>query len=211
MKGLIMKYLILFLGVIFTISCSNKQHAYSDEQVDHFKKQFANYVDEKNDYLKSDDKSPLLESDKPDFTGLHYYKYNPNFRFEGPIHIYQNPDTVIIYGSKNDERPSLKFGYVEFLFDEEKYQLQIFEILRDKPEQDKYLFLGFTDETSNDETYGGGRYINLEMNEENYYIIDFNYAYNPYCAYNPKYSCAIPTRENHLEIAVDAGEKKYHD
>ena len=127
------------------------------------------------------------------------------------IHIYDNPDTVVIYGTKEDERPSLKYGYFEFAYNDNKYQLQIFRILRDKPKQNDYLFLGFTDATSNGETYGGGRYINLELNEENIYLIDFNYAYNPYCAYNPKYSCAIPTRENHLEIAVEAGEKKYHD
>lgn len=205
-----MKHLIFSLLILLLVSCSNRQHSYSDEQVAQFEQDFKKYVNEKNKYCKSDE-SPILESDKPGFTGLHYYEYNPNFRFEGPIHIYDNPDTVIIYGSKEDERPSLKYGYFEFPFDGKKYQLQIFRILRDKPQLNDYLFLGFTDATSNGETYGGGRYINMELNEENFYLVDFNYAYNPYCAYNPKYSCAIPTRENHLELAIEAGEKKYHD
>ena len=205
-----MKYLILTLSFLILFSCSKKQHSYTDEQVAQFTQDFEKYVEEKNEYCKSD-KSPLLKGDIPDFAGLHYYEYNPNFRFEGPIHIYDNPDTVVIYGTKEDKRPSLKYGYFEFAYNDNKYQLQIFRILRDKPKQNDYLFLGFTDATSNGETYGGGRYINLELNEENIYLIDFNYAYNPYCAYNPKYSCAIPTRENHLEIAVEAGEKKYHD
>ena len=206
-----MKYLMVVFSALLVVSCSNKQHTYSDEQVAKFTQEFENYVNEKNEYLKSDSTSPLLKNDKPDFAGLHYYEYNPNYRFEGPIHVYDNPDTVIIYGSKKDERLSLKYGYFEFLFNEEKHHLQIFKILRKKPQQSDYLFLGFTDQTSNLETYGGGRYINLELNDENHYIVDFNYAYNPYCAYNPKYSCAIPTRENHLEISIEAGEKKYHE
>ncbi|NIU01421.1 MAG: DUF1684 domain-containing protein, partial [Nitrosopumilaceae archaeon] len=71
--------------------------------------------------------------------------------------------------------------------------------------------LGFTDKTSGDETYGGGRYIDLVEHDRNHYVIDFNKAYNPYCAYNPKYSCAIPPEENHLAIAVTAGEKIFKE
>jgi len=205
-----MRYLVLIFSILIIVSCSNKQHSYSDEQVVQFKQDFEKYIIEKNEYCKSDD-SPLLRSDIPNFKGLHYFEYNPNFRFEGPIHIYENPDTVIIYGSKKDERPSTKYGYFEFSFNDNKHQLQIFKILPRKSKQSDYLFLGFTDATSNEETYGGGRYINLDLNEENFYVVDFNYAYNPYCAYNPKYSCAIPSRENHLSIAIEAGEKKYHD
>jgi uncharacterized protein len=206
-----MKYLLLVFSVIMMISCTNQQHAYNDEQVVQFKHEFEKYVKEKNEYLKSEDNSPLLKEDRPDFISLHFYDYDPNFRFEGPITIYEKPDTVIIYGSKNDERPSLKYGNFEFPFNGKSFQLQIFKILPRKPHQSDYLFLGFTDKTSNVDTYGGGRYINLELNKENHYIVDFNYAYNPYCAYNPKYSCAIPTKEEHLEIAIEAGEKKYHE
>lgn len=205
-----MKYVVIITMISIIFSCTQKQHSYSDEQVAQFKQDFEKYIIDKDDYCKSED-SPLLKDDIPNFEGLHYYEYNPNFRFEGSIHIYENQDTVIIYGSKKDERPSLKYGYFEYLFNEQKHQLQLFKILPRKENQSDYLFLGFTDATSNEETYGGGRYINLDLNEENFYIVDFNYAYNPYCAYNPKYSCAIPSRENHLSIAIEAGEKKYHD
>lgn len=198
------------MSFVILFSCSKKQHSYTNEQVEKFKHDFEKYVAEKNEYCKSNE-SPLKMENIKGFNGLHYFEYNPNFRFEGPINIYEDPDSVIIYGSKQDERPSIKYGYFEFTFDENEYKLQIFKILRDDPEQDGYLFLGFTDETSNRETYGGGRYINLEQNQHNFYVIDFNYAYNPYCAYNPKYSCAIPSKENHLKIAIKAGEKKYHD
>jgi len=207
-----MKYVLNIFLLTLLFACSNKQHSYSDAQIEQFQLKFKKHVNEKNDYFKNGEHSPMLDTDKTDFLGLHYYEYNPNFRFESQIFKYEVPDTFIIYGTrKNDERPSLKYGYVEFTLNNQNYQLQIYKIIRTDPKYQHYLFLGFTDETSNNETYGGGRYIDLEENEDNYYTIDFNYAYNPYCAYNPKYSCAIPPKENHLEVAIEAGEKKWHE
>lgn len=207
-----MKKIVLIIVALFWVACVDKNHPYSDVQVDQFKSEFENYLQEKNNYFKNGENSPLPEVDQSGFTGLHYYDYNPVYRFEGSIIKYENPDTVIIYGTKkDDERPSLKYGYFAFNLYNQKHQLQIYKIIRKDTTYQQYLFLGFTDGTSNKETYGGGRYIDLEENEDNYYIVDFNYAYNPYCAYNPKYSCAIPTKENHLEVAIEAGEKKWHE
>jgi uncharacterized protein (DUF1684 family) len=73
------------------------------------------------------------------------------------------------------------------------------------------LFLPFTDLTSGVESYGGGRYIDMEVQKGNTWTIDFNKGYNPYCAYNEKYSCPIPPAENDLKVEVKAGVKKYHD
>ncbi|MGE5401501.1 MAG: DUF1684 domain-containing protein, partial [Ignavibacteriales bacterium] len=66
--------------------------------------------------------------------------------------------------------------------------------------------------TTNDETYGVGRYLDFEKNENPDYVytIDFNLAYNPYCAYSPNYSCAIPTKDDYVDLAIRAGEKKFH-
>ncbi|MFC2088523.1 DUF1684 domain-containing protein [Calditrichota bacterium] len=207
-----MKNMIILILVGILLGCSSKQHSYTDVQVEQFQLQFQKHVIEKNEYYKNGEHSPILEEDKTKFTGLHFYQYDPNYRFEGPISKYEEPETVIIYGTKkDDERPSLKYGHFDFAWNNQKYQLQIYKIIRKDTTYQHYLFLGFTDETSNKETYGGGRYIDLEENEDNFYIVDFNYAYNPYCAYNPKYSCAIPPKENHLKIAIEAGEKKWHE
>ena len=73
------------------------------------------------------------------------------------------------------------------------------------------MFLPFSDLTSGNETYGGGRYIDLEIPKGKTITIDFNQAYNPYCAYNPKYSCPIVPAENELLTNVNAGVKKFHD
>ena len=76
-----------------------------------------------------------------------------------------------------------------------------------------YQTIWFTDKTTNNETYGVGRYIDFELKADSNYVykIDFNKAYNPYCAYSPAYSCAIPTKEDFLNFRVTAGEKKFHD
>jgi len=113
-----MKYFVWVLATLLLVSCSKKQHSYSEEKVEKFKKDFLTYLNENNEYYKTDKNSPLLEKDKPGFAKLEYYDYNPDFRFEGPIHNYESPDTIIIFGSKNDERPSLKYGYFEFVFNE---------------------------------------------------------------------------------------------
>ncbi len=82
--------------------------------------------------------------------------------------------------------------------------------LRQRQGYEKYLFVPFTDATSGKETYGGGRYLDLEIPEGETLNIDFNYAYNPYCAYTDGYSCPIPKPESRLPIAIDVGEKAYH-
>jgi hypothetical protein len=77
-------------------------------------------------------------------------------------------------------------------------------------EQPEYLFCPFKDLTNGVDTYGAGRYLDFTLSDINNPILDFNYAYNPYCAYNAGYSCPIPPYENHLKIAITAGEKKWH-
>lgn len=166
---------------------------------------------EKDQWLKSEKNSPLLEEDKADFKGLNYYPVDLSLRFEGSITKYDSviPDTII--GTKGDLRPALKYGYFPFTYRGNEYKLEVYKMLRDDPQYAKYLFLGFTDATGGQETYGGGRYIDMTENEENFYHVDFNLAYNPYCAYNPRYSCAIPPAANRLSFQVTAGEKIFKE
>jgi uncharacterized protein (DUF1684 family) len=105
----------------------------------------------------------------------------------------------------------VKYGEATFKLDGKEDQLNIYQSLslREKPAYKDYLFLPFTDETSGKESYSGGRYIDLTIPKGNKIIIDFNKAYNPYCAYNHKYSCPIPPKGNHLNIAIKAGVKRY--
>ena len=167
--------------------------------------------EEKDRDFKEHEQSPLLPEDKENFRGLNYFTVNLSLRFEGEIVKYDSviPDTIM--GTKGEARPAIKYGYFPFSYRGKEYRLEVYKILRDNPEYAKYLFLGFTDASGAKETYGGGRYIDMTENEENYYVVDFNRAYNPYCAYNPKYSCAIPPAANRLPFKVEAGEKIFKE
>ena len=110
-------------------------------------------------------------------------------------------------------RPAYKkYGEIKFKIHGKKFKLNIYQnqrLMNNKLYAD-HLFLPFTDLTNGDESYGGGRYIDLTKPSANTMIIDFNKAYNPYCCYNSRYSCPIPPKENHLNIKVKAGVKAFN-
>jgi uncharacterized protein (DUF1684 family) len=102
-----------------------------------------------------------------------------------------------------------KYGYVTFDWDGKKVKLTIYQDINLSKKQgfEDYLIIPFKDATSGKETYGGGRYLDFRMTNQSTVEIDFNLAYNPYCAYSYRYNCPIPPEENHLKISIDAGEK----
>ncbi|RMF60493.1 MAG: DUF1684 domain-containing protein [Calditrichaeota bacterium] len=202
---------ILLMGILGLIPAlfQCQKHTPEEESIIGFIEQ---HRQEKDHFFKNDPNSPLLPEDKATFTGLKYYPIDLSLRFEGPLIRLDTTLIDTIRGTREgDLRPALRYGYFDFLYHGKRYRLVVYKMLRDNPQLEKYLFLGFTDETSGKETYGGGRYIDLIENPNNYYVVDFNLAYNPYCAYNPRYTCAIPPSENHLPFPVTAGEKIYKE
>ncbi|MDZ7344623.1 MAG: DUF1684 domain-containing protein [candidate division KSB1 bacterium] len=165
---------------------------------------------EKDIAFKNSSSSPLPEKDKKNFHGLPYFPVDLKFRFEGPIYRYAQRETFEMIASNGARRKTLRYGYFEFQLDDKKYRLQVYKLL-DLPHQYSHLlFVPFTDATSGRESYGGGRYIDLEERQDNSYVVDFNLAYNPSCAYGREdYSCPIPPKENHLPVRIEAGEKKW--
>ncbi|WP_139855062.1 DUF1684 domain-containing protein [Aequorivita sinensis] len=105
----------------------------------------------------------------------------------------------------------VKYGEAHFSIDGKGFVLSLFKNTQpyNEPGYEDYLFLPFTDLTSGDGSYGGGRYLDQRIPEGDTFVIDFNKAYNPYCAYNPKYSCPIPPKENDLLIRIEAGVKNF--
>ena len=105
----------------------------------------------------------------------------------------------------------VKYGEAHFSIDEKEFVLSLFKNTQpyNEPGYEEYLFLPFTDLTSGDGSYGGGRYLDQRIPEGDTFVIDFNKAYNPYCAYNPKYSCPIPPKENDLLNRIEAGVKNF--
>lgn len=157
--------------------------------------------------FREDADSPLPEAAKKDFTGLHYFPIALDYRFEGPIIRNAVPDTLTLAKSDGRSQKALRYGYFAFVL--ERRQLRI-EVYRLPALPESYLFIPFMDASSGEETYGGGRYLDIAANSDNYYVIDFNLAYNPSCAYGrTDFSCPIPPRTNHLDVRIPAGEKKW--
>ena len=104
------------------------------------------------------------------------------------------------------------YGKLKFKIDGKKYKLTLYQNveLTKREGYEDYLFLPFNDMTNGVESYGGGRYLDMKIGDLDFPVIDFNYCYNAYCAYNHKYSCPIPPDENYLKVRIEAGVKKYH-
>lgn len=198
-------FLTIILIIVSIIGCNDElspEHkAIEKEVVDH--------RSEKDFFMANSADSPLSEKGKAEFSGLKYFDFNPDFIFKSKLFQYEPKDTVIVKGTKGEDRQYVKYGYVKIDYQGNTHQVNVYE---SSYKGKKYYSIWFTDKTTNDESYGVGRYLDFQksVNPEKIYTIDFNYAYNPYCAYNSKFSCAIPSKEDHLDIAIETGEKKYH-
>lgn len=171
------------------------------------------FQDELNAEFASKDKSPLTEEDLSTFKTLDFFAADPDFfvianfkrtKKEKPFKMKTSTDRLPVY---------VKYGEIEFELKGKSFKLNVYqniELSKKKGFED-YLFLPFSDLTSGKETYIGGRYIDVKIPEGDTMVVNFNTAYNPYCAYNHKYSCPIVPLENDLGIEIKAGVKKFHD
>lgn len=156
----------------------------------------------KDEYFKADPQSPLTETQKLDFSGLYYFPENPALRFVLKLQSFKEIEPVSIQTSKGDVRSYVRYGEIHFTIDGEKARLTVYET-------EHGFFLPFVDALAGQETYPAGRYLEIEEKGEGLYLVDFNLAYNPYCAYNDRWSCPLTPIENHLSVAIRAGEKIY--
>ena len=158
-------------------------------------------------------KSPLTDDDFKDFKSLDFFPLNEKFIIKAQF-IRTKKEKVFQMKTTTSRLPKYKkYGELHFLMDGVKYQLNVYQSidLIKIPEYKDNLFLPFSDTTCGKESYIGGRYVDLKIQNGSTWIIDFNKAYNPYCAYNYKYSCPIVPLENDVELAILAGVKKFHE
>jgi uncharacterized protein (DUF1684 family) len=163
---------------------------------------------EKDAAFKSGENSPIVSQDRSGFQGLSYYAINPDLRFSVKLHRYPIPKQIRLGTNTGEIRSGLRYGYFEFQVESHICRLQVYK-LEDAPDHGASLFIPFRDSTSGKETYGAGRYIDLKENTSGVYDLDFNRAYNPFCAYNSEFSCPFPPAENTLTVPIRAGEKKF--
>jgi len=160
----------------------------------------------KDEFFKEHYQSPLDAQEKAAFSGLKYYPENPALVFDLELEKYSKPEQIIMPTSTGDQQEYWHSGQVHFAVQGQAATLQVY-----LPVNGGDYFIPFVDATAPRETYGGGRYLEPEDLSDGHLHLDFNRAYNPYCAYNDRWSCPIPPRENRLAVRIEAGEKNFHE
>ena len=197
--------LFALIIIIFFSNCTSKKASYEDEI------KLFQYV--LNIQFADEEKSPLKEEDIKTFKSLDFFKIDENYKVIATLEL--TPNAPIIEMKTNTERIPLfkKYGIVHFTINGQKLALSVYKEQKTGMSFDfsEALFLPFNDTSNGVTTYGGGRYIDIEipLKESKTMVIDFNKAYNPYCVYNEKFSCPIPPSENNLPIAISAGVKAF--
>jgi uncharacterized protein (DUF1684 family) len=152
--------------------------------------------------------SPLLPTDRPSFTGLKYYTADHAYQVPAALteERTQPPTVIVVPTSQNKPRRMVRVGRLAFTLAGQSLTLGAFV---EEGQSVERLWVPFWDLTNRLETYGGGRYLDLDRTPTGLYDLDFNRAYNPYCVYNVSYDCPIPPAENRLPLAVRTGEKMW--
>jgi uncharacterized protein (DUF1684 family) len=166
------------------------------------------YRAEKDAFFKSSVNSPVPAEEREAFEGIPYYPVNVDLVFEGlALEPYagDEPSSFEIPTSDNQLRPAHRAG--TFAFEIDGLPLQLTAYVLDAGSADDGVFVPFLDATSGHETYGAGRYLDLEPDDDGTWAIDFNLAYHPSCVYSPRFSCPLTPAENRLPVRIEAGER----
>ena len=200
------KVAIAWLVLLFPVICFGQL---STSEILKSNKKFRSEIN--RDYADST-KSPLTKEDFTTFKELPFFPIDTNFCLEAEFKRSKRKKSFKME-TTTSRRPIYDvYGTATFALGGTEYSLNVYQShqLRDTEEFKDYLFVPFNDLSNGDESYGGGRFIDLSIPEGNTIIIDFNQSYNPYCAYSARYSCPIPPKENFLNTKVLAGVKKPH-
>lgn len=164
----------------------------------------------KDEYFGSNPKAPLHPSLRAGFTGLTYWPPAPDYYYLGPINFYGDPARFEMMDTAGERRPTDRVGWIDLVVDGRLQRLQVYHLLDTPPGS---FFLPFMDATTGKESYPAGRYVELEGPPGGPWVLDFNRAYNPYCAYGDpdRFACPVTPAENRLEVAIEAGERGYHE
>ena len=188
------------------------EHEHHHEGPHDYGAAIAGFRAEKDAFFKTAPGSPIPHEERDAFTGLPYYPVAEDLVFEGLTstpYAGDEPTNFQIPTSDGKLRPARRAGVFEIAFPDGAQRLTAYEL--EGAHRDGRLFLPFLDATSGSETYGAGRYLDLEPDEDGTYAIDFNQAYHPSCVYAAHFSCPITPAENRLPIRVEAGERLAED
>ncbi len=199
---MITKYCTAIFSLFLILSCNSQDKK--------FIKGESKFQREMNAEYKDASKSPLTKKDLKAFDGLDFYPIDSSFIVKANIILTPN-DPFFEMPTTTERKPVYRrYGILHFNLKGKEYQLNLYknQKIYEDPKYKNYLFLPFTDASCGTTSYSGGRYIDVfstNISKENTLFINFNNAYNPYCAYNSKYSCPVVPEENHLDVKVLAG------
>lgn len=168
-------------------------------------RQLEAYRAAKDRFFKEHPESPLTPAQRATFTGLRYFPEDATLRMVLPIEPLDQPAVLVLQTSAGDTQEYRRLGQLRFRVEGQAARLTLFA------DEAGGLFLPFADALAGRETYGAGRYLEPELLEGARVLIDFNLAYNPYCAYNDNWSCPLTPPENRLKVAIRAGEQHVSD
>lgn len=160
------------------------------------------YRMEKDAFFKQDQHSPLSDEQKGAFDGLKYFPENPKLALEVEVQRFPEPDPVQIQTNTGEVQAYDRIGKIHFQVEGEPVELTLYG-------NDQGYFMPFADSLAGEETYGAGRYLEPMPIPDGRVLVDFNLAYNPYCAYNDRWSCPLTPPENRLKVPIRAGEKVF--
>ncbi len=190
-----------FISLLVIVLCCASVYAQGKSYVDSIRQYRKSYVDS-HEVVKGNDKQYM-----------HFFAIDPKFRVMSKFTPSKNAKWFAMKTSGTETQTYRKYGVLTFKIHDTTLTLNVYQSqsLMISSEYSDYLFVPFTDNTSGNESYGGGRYLDYRMGEihNNKLLLDFNKAYNPYCAYTAGYNCPIPPAENDLKIAIRAGEKAF--
>ncbi len=162
------------------------------------------FREEKDRFFASHPQSPLTPEQQHDFNGLKYFPENPALRLEVTVDVFPEKDPMVMQTSTGGTQTYTRYGRFKFSVEGHEAELTLYA-------GPNGFFLPFVDSLAGSETYGAGRYLEPEPLEDGKYLVDFNLAYNPYCAYNEHWSCPLTPFENRLKVPIRAGEKLYEE
>jgi hypothetical protein len=163
----------------------------------------------KDDHFRSAPDSPVPKEFRAALEPLDYYPVDPSWRVVRPLVADPSPEILTFISNMGEKRRIQRIGHVEFERDGAKVRVHVYRIA-DDPTPERAVWIPFADATAGKETYPAGRYIDSELGPDGTVVLDFNLAYNPFCAYGWSFSCPLAPAENRLKIPVRAGERGYY-
>ncbi|MEO1254546.1 MAG: DUF1684 domain-containing protein [Bacteroidota bacterium] len=176
----------------------------SGSSSDNYPEEIAKFWNDRHDFFLTSSVSPFIQKNAT-YHPVQLFEVDKSYRVKATLNRFTKRETITLKNSDGTATTYLKYANASFKLSNKNHSLLILKTVG----FGNQYFLAFGDETSGGATYGGGRYLDVSIGKSNELILDFNKAYNPYCAYFDDFTCPLPPLENLLEVSIMAGEKNY--